>query len=239
LNKFKFSKLAEASQLEQIKMPENTFPKSAGSRRMERAKAFQILYSLCFNPPENQSDLARRFQRAIYAKPKPGSIFSTELTEEQTQTDETTSLQDASGVSAAGKKARILPDIRAACSEQEKDEPVVTPDPKIYGIPPEGFAWELVRGVWNKLAELDEQLRAFSQNWRLERMGRVELSLLRLAVYELLFSADVPPKVIINEAIELSRQFGDEHSHGFVNGILDAVVKAVEKGEVQRGGFFS
>jgi N utilization substance protein B len=152
---------------------------------------------------------------------------------EPVQEDGTGPSPDAPG-SAAAKKARLLPDIRTSYPEQEKDERVVTPDPKAGWSQPEGFAWELVRGVWDRQAELDKLIRGFSQNWRLERMGRVELSLLRLAVYELLFRTDVPPKVILNEAIELSRQFGDELSHGFVNGILDAVVKAVEKGEVQR-----
>jgi N utilization substance protein B len=216
-------------------MPENIFPKSAGSRRLERARAFQILYSLCFNPPADQQELVRRFQRSIYAEPKPGSVFNMELHPEQTQESGATALQDA----AAGKETLRLPDIRTACPEQEEAGQVVTPDPNAGSIRPEGFAWELVRGAWNRQAELDGLIRGFSQNWRLERMGRVELSLLRLAVYELLFSADVPPKVVINEAIELSRQFGDENSHGFVNGILDAVVTAVEKGELQRGGFFA
>jgi N utilization substance protein B len=215
-------------------MPENIFPKSVGSRRLERAKAFQILYSLCFDPPENHQDLVRRFQRSIYAEPKPGGVFCTELHPEQLQEAGASSLPDAPENAAAGKKARLLPDIRAACPESEKNEQIFTPDAKAGKNPPEGFAWDLVRGVWSRQADLDGLIRDFSQNWRLERMGRVELSLLRLAVYELLFSSDVPPKVIINEAIELSRQFGDEHSHGFVNGILDAVVKAVEKGEVRR-----
>jgi N utilization substance protein B len=215
-------------------MPENIFPKSAGARRLERARAFQILYGLCFSPPVNQPDLARRFQRSIYAEPSPGSVISTELHPEQAREEGTGVPPDAPGNGVAGKKSRMLPDIRAACPDREKDEQVVTPDPKAGGNQPEGFAWELVRGVWDRQAELDKLIRVFSQNWRLERMGRVELSLLRLAVYELLFSTDVPPKVVINEAIELSRQFGDELSHGFVNGILDAVVKAVEKGEVQR-----
>lgn len=101
---------------------------------------------------------------------------------------------------------------------------------------PEGFAWELVLGVWQRQAQLDEIIAEFSRRWRVERMGRVELALLRLAFHELLFCLDTPPKVIINEAIELSRLFGDDNSRVFVNGILDAVLKAVETGEVARTG---
>ena len=99
---------------------------------------------------------------------------------------------------------------------------------------PEGFAWELVEGVWTNMATIDTQLASFSQNWRIERMGKVEITILRLALYEILFRNDVPPKVAINEAIELSKQFGDDSSRGFVNGILDAAAKALETGKLQR-----
>lgn len=99
---------------------------------------------------------------------------------------------------------------------------------------PEGFAWELVQGVWENQKNLDAHLASLSQNWRIERMGKVEITLLRLALYEMLFRRDVPPKVAINEAIELSKQFGDDGSRGFVNGILDAAAKAVESGRLQR-----
>lgn len=99
---------------------------------------------------------------------------------------------------------------------------------------PEGFAWELVKGVWENQASLNAHLASFSQNWRIERMGKVEITLLRLALYEMLFVHDVPPKVAINEAIELSKQFGDDGSRGFVNGVLDAAAKAIESGSLKR-----
>ena len=99
---------------------------------------------------------------------------------------------------------------------------------------PEGFAWELVEGVWTNMADIDAQLTSFSQNWRIERMGKVEITILRLALYEILFRNDVPPKVAINEAVELSKQFGDDGSRGFVNGILDAAAKALEAGNLNR-----
>lgn len=104
------------------------------------------------------------------------------------------------------------------------------------GVPVEtsGFAWELVEGVWSNSAALDKAITQFSHNWRVDRMGRVELTLLRLAVYELLFRNDVPSKVSINEALELSRQFGEGNAKNFINGILDAVAKALEAGELQR-----
>ena len=106
------------------------------------------------------------------------------------------------------------------------------------GVPVQacGFSWELVEGVWSNSAALDETISRFSHNWRVDRMGRVALTLLRLAAYELVFRTDVPPKVAINEALELSRQFGEGNAKNFINGILDAVAKALENGELQRCG---
>ena len=103
---------------------------------------------------------------------------------------------------------------------------------------PSGFAWDLVQGVWSRRDELDKTISRFSRNWRVDRMGRVELTLLRLAMYELLYRQDVPAKVAINEALELTRQFGEDNATSFVNGILDAAAKALEKGfPLRRRGF--
>lgn len=90
---------------------------------------------------------------------------------------------------------------------------------------PQGFAWELVSGVYQNLATLDDQIKRFIQNWSFERIGHIELTLLRLAMFELLFMKDTPAKVVINEALELSHDFGDLRSNKFINGILDAAVK--------------
>lgn len=92
---------------------------------------------------------------------------------------------------------------------------------------PEGFAWELVDGVWQRQAELDAAIGRFSHNWRVDRLGRIELTILRLAFFELLWRDDVPPKVAINEALELAREFGDERARAFLNGILDAAARSV------------
>jgi N utilization substance protein B len=83
------------------------------------------------------------------------------------------------------------------------------------------FAAELVRGVREKLDELDAAISAVSRNWRLERMARVDRNLLRMAVYELKHSKDVPAKVVLNEAIEIAKRYGTSESAAFVNGILD------------------
>lgn len=97
-----------------------------------------------------------------------------------------------------------------------------------------GFAWELVQGVWQRAAELDAIIARFARNWRLERVGRVELTLMRLAIFEMMYRPDVPAKVAMNEALDLNKQFGEEKSRTFVNGILDAANKAMENGELTR-----
>ena len=102
----------------------------------------------------------------------------------------------------------------AASSEGEAAEPA-----DLAEVQP--FAEKLVRGVRAHLAEIDAQLQSASRNWRLERMARVDRNLLRLALYELRYAAEVPAKVAINEAIEIAKRFGTSESSAFVNGILD------------------
>ena len=83
------------------------------------------------------------------------------------------------------------------------------------------FAELLVCGVAENLERIDQELNTNSTNWALDRMARVDLAILRLAAFELIFSHDVPPNVVINEAIELGKRFGTEESPAFINGLLD------------------
>ncbi len=94
------------------------------------------------------------------------------------------------------------------------------------------FARNLVEGVWKAQEELDTFIHENSRHWKLSRIAKVELAILRLALFEMLHCPDIPLKVAINEAIELSKQFGDENSRNFINGILDAVAKAVDSGRL-------
>lgn len=93
----------------------------------------------------------------------------------------------------------------------------------------EGFALELVEGVRGKLTELDALLTTHSQNWRLERMSRIDRNVLRLGAFELTSRQDIPKKVTLNEAIELGRKFGSEDSSAFINGILDKLAESSGK----------
>ncbi len=86
------------------------------------------------------------------------------------------------------------------------------------------FVERIVRGVHGRREEIDERLTAASQNWRLERMARVDRNLLRLAAFEILCCDDIPPKVAINEAVEIAKAYSTRESAAFVNGILDRVL---------------
>jgi N utilization substance protein B len=83
------------------------------------------------------------------------------------------------------------------------------------------FAERLVCGVAENLERIDQELSSYSTNWALDRMARVDLALLRLAAYELIYCHDVPHNVVINEAIEIGKRFGTEETPSFINGVLD------------------
>jgi N utilization substance protein B len=91
------------------------------------------------------------------------------------------------------------------------------------------FANGLVRGTIGRVPEIDGILAAHSQHWRLERMTVIDRLILRLAVYEFLAESQTPPPVVINEALELARAYSGEEAVAFVNGVLDAVRKAMNR----------
>jgi len=92
------------------------------------------------------------------------------------------------------------------------------------------FASQLVMGVMEHQADIDKVIGQHSDHWKIGRIAKVELAILRLSLFEILHRQDIPLKVAINEAIELAKGFGDESSRSFVNGILDAVARAVDQG---------
>ena len=98
---------------------------------------------------------------------------------------------------------------------------------------PEGrsYAEAIVRGVAAELTKIDETIQRASQNWRLERMARVDRNVLRVGTWELLSSPEVPSPVVLDEAVELAKRFGTEDSGAFVNGVLDRI--AGERAEVE------
>ncbi len=83
------------------------------------------------------------------------------------------------------------------------------------------FGEQLIHGTIEHVAEIDAKIRALAQNWEFDRIARIDLAILRLAIFEMLFRKDIPPVVSINEAIDLSKQFSNADAKRFINGILD------------------
>lgn len=81
-----------------------------------------------------------------------------------------------------------------------------------------------VAGIRDNLEEIDKAIEQNSNGWKVKRIGKSELAILRLAVYEIRFDADVPDKVAINEAVELAKSYSDEKAARFINGVLSGVV---------------
>lgn len=105
----------------------------------------------------------------------------------------------------------------------DEDEPSPAPSPETGPID-RALVEQLIRGIYQHRAELDQMLSAASKNWRVERMAVVDRNVIRLALYEIKFCPDVPVAVAINEAIELTKQFGSAEAPAFVNGLLDRAV---------------
>ena len=93
---------------------------------------------------------------------------------------------------------------------------------KHFEAEPEGreYADALVRGTLQQLTDVDARISGASTNWRIERMTRVDRNVMRLGAYELAYRTDVPRPVILDEAVELAKQFGSAESSSFVNGVL-------------------
>jgi N utilization substance protein B len=96
------------------------------------------------------------------------------------------------------------------------------------------FTERLIEGVMARRDELDQLIAGHATNWRVDRMPIVDRNILRAALYELLWMTDVPAKVTVNEAIELAKQFADEETKRFVNGILDHVLNTDSRLEPKR-----
>ena len=88
------------------------------------------------------------------------------------------------------------------------------------------FSDRLYEGVHAHLEEIDREIEAYAKDWSIQRIAKVDLSILRIAVYELLFETNIPIGATVNEAVELAKAFGGEKSPAFINGVLGAVAKA-------------
>ena len=85
------------------------------------------------------------------------------------------------------------------------------------------FAVQLVKSVKDNIKEIDKVISKYATNWQIERMAVVDRNILRIATFEILYLSDIPPKVSINEAVDIAKKYGDTNSGKFVNGILDKI----------------
>ncbi len=97
------------------------------------------------------------------------------------------------------------------------------------------YVREIFMGVTSHLEDLDRTLTSASENWRLDRMSKVDRNIMRIALYEMLHRKDIPPKVSINEAIDLGKEYGTEDSGAFINGILDHVHQMLNRNMIGPG----
>lgn len=109
---------------------------------------------------------------------------------------------------------------------REQQEPdVKDTDP---GVADRAYITTLLEGVLNHLDELDEKIEGASRNWTVDRMPRIDLTILRLGAWEILFEEGVPGPVVINEAVELANRYSDPASGRFINGVLGTILRQKE-----------
>ena len=115
------------------------------------------------------------------------------------------------------KPEELLDSLRIFLEDQEEGRDYYT------------FAESLILGVIEHIDHLDKEIAQYASNWKLERIAKVDLAILRLAVYELHHRLDIPAIVIINEAIDLGKTFSNTDSKRFINGILDQVKNTIQR----------
>jgi transcription antitermination factor NusB len=117
--------------------------------------------------------------------------------------------------------------------EELRHDNEIGADPAEIGSTDE-FARELVYGVTENKAAIDNMLQQHLTGWQVDRLSRVDRQVLRLACYEMVYRNDVPPKAAINEAIELAKHFGTEESGKFVNGVLGKLLRTLDDAQAKR-----
>ena len=95
------------------------------------------------------------------------------------------------------------------------------------------FSRLLVTGTIENIVAVDDMIQKHLENWEIKRLNRVDLAVLRMSVYTLMFQTDMPPTVVIDEAIDISKEYGTDDSYRFVNGVLDGIRKTLAGEELQ------
>ena len=150
---------------------------------------------------------------------------------------------------ASRRKARILAFQALYCWESNRVLPA-NPNGRSFQVPVEeliSFAWleenklknldegmsvfakALIAGAVENIKEIDLLIQEHLDNWDISRLNRVDLAILRMSVYTLMYQTDIPPSIVIDEAIGICREFGADDSYKFVNGVLDSIRKALQE----------
>jgi N utilization substance protein B len=93
------------------------------------------------------------------------------------------------------------------------------------------FSRGLIAGAIENIGDIDKMLKDHLENWDISRLGRVDLAVLRMSVYSLMFQNDIPPSIVIDEAIGICKEFGTDESYKFINGVLDSIRKTLLRQE--------
>ena len=111
----------------------------------------------------------------------------------------------------------------SVCKKDETAEEIFLKATELRGLEYDDYVKEVFFGAYENAAVIDEKLEKHLKGWKKDRVSPVSMAILRLGAYEQLFMSDIPAKVSINEAVELSKKFDDEKSYSFVNGVLNSL----------------
>ena len=156
--------------------------------------------------------MSRKLAREIAFK----IVFSKNFQSEDTESIDTNEIEET-------RKVQLLENLIEDRTSEEDTKNVnddISAEDKKY-------IEQVTKGVAEKIDELDEKIKPYLKGWTMDRIGKTDLAILRLAVYEIFYREDIPYKVSINEAVELAKAFCDDASPSFINGVLAGVVSSL------------
>lgn len=119
----------------------------------------------------------------------------------------------------------------SVCKKDETAEEIFTKATELRGLEYDNYVTEVFFGAYENADVIDERMEKHLKGWKKDRISPVSMAILRLGFYEMLFMADIPSKVTINEGVELAKKFDDEKSYSFVNGVLNAMAHELSENE--------
>ena len=119
----------------------------------------------------------------------------------------------------------------SVCKKDETAEEIFTKATELRGLEYDSYVTDVFFGAYENAEVIDQRMEKHLKGWKKERISPVSMAILRLGFYEMLYMADIPSKVTINDAIELAKKFDDEKSYSFVNGVLNAMAQELSENE--------